>query len=306
MCRIALVFFTLVIVTLAGCNEAERQDENYELAAPRAGRGGAGTAKSESVTVTAQMRHAQPKLAYSHDLTLEMAAATVAPRFERARNACLEEAALNCSLVLASIHIGDPNTGAPPEAELSVRLPHDQVAAFEKILFARLPGEGEGEPLLRQRTTEAEDLTYAIADIDRRLAQAIDYRERLLALSKQTGAKVADLIQIEEKLSEVQSEIERMTADQRGMNLRVDTELLNVELSARASLAVVSSPLAEAWRNAARVLGGSAAAAFTFLVVAVPWLPLVALAGYLLSLLWRLVRRRRAEAAARSAAQSGV
>jgi hypothetical protein len=304
MLRIALVF-ALAIFALAGCNEGEQRNASAP-APPRAERA-SGAAGLQEVTVTAQMRENKSKLAYSHDLTLEMAARTVAPRFERTRTACLEEAVLNCSLVHASIYIGDPNTGAPPEAELSVRLPHDQIAAFEKILFARLPGEGEGEPLLRQRSTEAEDLTYAIADIDRRLAQAVDYRERLLALSKQSGAKVADLIQIEEKLSEVQSDIERMTADQRGMNLRVDTELLNVEMSAHASLTVASSPLAEAWRNAARVLGRSAAAAFTFLVVAVPWLPLVALAGYLLSLLWRLVRRRRAQAAAaRGAAQSGV
>ncbi len=98
-----------------------------------------------------------------------------------------------------------------------------------------------------------------------------------------------------------------MTADQRGMNIRVDTELMNVALSAHASLAVVSSPLAEAWRDAARVLGQSAASAFTFLVVVIPWLPLIALAGYLLSRLWRIVRRRRAQAAtATESAQGGA
>jgi hypothetical protein len=294
MFRSALLFVVAIFV-LAGCNEGERRSASAPPP-PSAGRA-SGEGDSKEVVVTAQMRERAPKLAYSHDLSLEMAAATVAPRFEKTRNACLEQAELNCSLVSASIYVGDVNTGQPPQATLSVRLPHDQIAAFEKILFTRLEGEGEGEPLLRQRTTNAEDLTYAIADNDRRLAQATDYRERLLALSKQSGAKVADLIQIEEKLSEVQSEIEQMTADQRGMNLRVDTELMNVTLSAHPSLAVATSPLAEAWRDATRVLGQSAASAFTFLVVAIPWLPIIALAGYLLSRLWRLLRRRRARAA---------
>ncbi len=206
MVRIALLL-CIAIFALAGCNEGEQRSASAP--APPPAERASGAAGVQDITVTAEMRAEKPKLAYSHDLALEMAAATVAPRFERARNACLEEAALNCSLVRASIYVGDPNTGQPPEATLNVRLPHDQIAAFEKILFARLPGEGEGEPLLRQRTTDAEDLTYAIADNDRRLAQAMDYRERLLVLSKQSGAKVADLIQIEEKLSEVQSNIER-------------------------------------------------------------------------------------------------
>jgi hypothetical protein len=299
MLRIAL-FAALALITLAGCNEAEQRSASAP-AAPRAAKADAGGG-SEEVIVTAQMRESAPKLAYSHSLILEMPSASVAPRFEKARNACLEDAALGCSLVRASIYVGDPNTGQPPEAALSVRLPHDKIAAFESVLFARLPDEGEGDPLLRQRTTEAEDLTYAIADNDRRLAQAVDYRERLMALSKQSGAKVADLIQIEEKLSEVQSDIEEMTAEQRGMSIRVDTELLNITLNARAGLAVASSPLAEAWRDALRVLGESAASAFTFLVVAIPWLPLIALAMYLITRLWRLVRRRRAQTAAAESA----
>jgi hypothetical protein len=291
MHRIAIIA-TLALLVLASCDEAERR-QAITPGPPRAAKP-VGGAHTEEVAVTASMRESGPKLAYSHELVLEMDSASVAPRFEKARNACLEDAALGCSLVRASIYVGDPKTGQPPEAALSVRLPHDKIVAFESVLIARLPGEGEGEPLLRRRSTEAEDLTYAIADIERRLAQATDYRERLVALSKQGSAKIADLIQIEEKLSEVQSEIEEMTAERRGMAIRVDTELLDIALNAKPSFSVASSPLAEAWRDAGRALGESAAAAFTFLVIAMPWLPLVALAAYLVTRLWRLVRRRRA------------
>lgn len=292
MFRIALVS-VLAVLLLSGCGELGQQSSTTP-AQEKSARGQSAPGAVQDMAVTAQRREGAPKLAYSHQVALEMAAATIAPRFERARTACLEEAALGCSLISASINVGDVNTGVPPEATMTVRLPHDQIAAFEKVLFAPLPGEGKGEPLLRFRSTDAEDLTYAIADIDRRLAQATDYRDRLTALSKRGEAKVQDLIEIEQKLSEVQSNIEAMSAEQRGLNIRVETELLTVTLNAHASLAVVSSPLAEAWRDAARVLGASAAAAFTFLVVALPWLPLVALAAYLLSRLWRLVRKRRA------------
>jgi cytochrome c-type biogenesis protein CcmH/NrfG len=80
------------------------------------------------------------------------------------------------------------------------------------------------------------------------------------------------------------------------LNLRVDTEVLSISLSAIASLEDVRSPLAEAWRRAGQVLGESAARAFTFLVTAVPWVPLIALGLWLLVRLWRMVRSRRRHA----------
>jgi hypothetical protein len=234
-----------------------------------------------------------PKLAYSHRLALEMAADKIGPRFERARAACLSDPTSGCILVHASIVAGDERGGAQPSAELTVRLPHDKIAAYQTALLSPLEGEAKGEPIIRQSSTDAEDLTFAIQDADRRMAQLVDYRDRLTALAKRGDAKTQDLIQIEEKISEVQSEIEQLQAQQRGLNLRVATELLSIDMSPIAGLANVRSPLAEAWRNAGTILGDSAARAFTFLVSALPWLPLVALGLWLLVRLWRMVRGRR-------------
>jgi hypothetical protein len=234
-----------------------------------------------------------PKLAYSHHLSLEMAADKVASRFERARKACLNDPASGCILVHASIAAGDAQSGAPPSADITVRVPHDKIAAFQADLLAPFEGEAKGEPIVRESSTDAEDLTFAIQDADRRMAQLVDYRDRLMALAKRGDAKTQDLIQIEEKISEVQSEIEQLQAAQRGLNQRVDTELLSVDLSAKPTLATARSPLAQAWRDAGRVLGESAARAFTFLVSALPWLPLIALGLWLLSRLGRMIRGRR-------------
>jgi len=245
-----------------------------------------------------------PKLAYTHSLSLEMAASKVKPRFEKARDLCLNTAEMHCALVHASIQLGNAQSSEPPSAELSVRLPHDQIAAFEKTLLAPLEGEEKGQPILTQSTTDAEDLTYAIQDGDRRLKQASDYRDRLMALAQHAGAKVEDLIQIEEKLSEVQSTIEELTAQQRQLNLRVDTEVLNVSLSATPTFANARSPLARAWDNAAEVLGENAAQAFTFIVGALPWLPIIAILIWILGWLLRLLRnrvwRRRHEGASKA------
>jgi hypothetical protein len=281
----------VLALVLAGCNESSQQSQVAgSRASPAMAAPPAMLADKAAQSEQPASGETAPKLAYTHNLSLEMAADKVAPRFERARTRCLNEPALHCALVHASISYGSAESSSPPYASITLRLPHDQIAAFQKDLLAPLPGEGKGEPVLRESTTDAEDLTYAIMDGDRRLAQLTDYRDRLLDLAKNNQAKVEDLIQIEEKISEVQSQIEQLTADQRGLNLRVDTEVLSINLSALAGIADVRSPLAEAWRNAGQVLGDSAARAFTFTVSMLPWLPLIALLVWIALRLWRLIR----------------
>lgn len=280
----------IAILVLAGCGRASLLRADLKAVAPPT---------NEQALVTGSLVNANqgPKLAYTHDLSIEMSDDKIAPRFERARNSCLEDQSLKCNLIEASITAGDASAGVRPSAMLSVRLPHDSVMKFETALLEPLPGESKGEPSLRRSSTNAEDLTFQILDVDRRLAQANDYRDRLMAISRRADAKVDDLIKVQEKLSEVQTSIEDLTGQTRGLNRRVDTELLNISLTPYASLTNVASPLGEAWRNSARALGESTATAFTFIVVVLPWLPLVALGGLLLAWLWRLVRRRRAATA---------
>ena len=299
----SIAFSAVALLMLAGCGQGGSGSSSSGAISGR-GAGGfsapraleAAAPASADVQTTGSRIEQQtnaPKLAYSHSMSLEMAAANIEPRYDRARTSCLNDATMGCVLVHASIERGDPQSGTSPSATMTVRLPHDKIAAFEQQLLSPLPGEAKGQPILRQSTTDAEDLTYAIADGERRLQQAEDYRDRLTELAKSSQAKVQDLIQIEEKLSEVQSQIEQLTADQRQLNQRVDTEVLSIELDAVASIAQVQSPLAEAWRNAGRVLGESAANAFTFTVSALPWLPLIALLVWIALRLWRIVRGHR-------------
>ena len=280
----------VALFVLAACEQETRIGALHALAVAPAP---APADIPDTVLITGSLVRAGPKLAYMHTLAIEMADDKVAPRFERGRDACLQDQSLNCDLLEASITVGNANAGVRPNASLSVRLPHNSVARFQALLLEPLPGEGQGEPSLRRSSTTAEDLTLEITDVDRRLVQAADYRERLTVLSRRADAKFEDLITVQETLSTVQSSIEEMTAESRQLNTRVDTELLNVMLSAYDRVTSVSSPLGQAWRDAARALGEGTAGAFLFVVVLLPWLPLVALGVWMLTLLWRLVRFRR-------------
>ncbi|HEV2678309.1 MAG TPA: DUF4349 domain-containing protein [Aliidongia sp.] len=276
----------LLALALAGCDQT-----------PLNSRSGTGSAPPMAAAAPAAMKRAEvpngPKLAYHHWLEFEMPAPGVAARYERARDKCLAEAAQGCILVNASIDAGDVRNGRPPHASLAMRVPHDAVEAVEQGILQPIAGEAPGTTKLRARNTTADDLTAAIQDVDRRLAQLTDYRDRLTALAKRADAKVEDLIKVEQELSNTQNEIESITAQQKHLNEQVSTELLTITLSAEAAVESMTGPIGQVWRNAGLLLGQNTAAALRFAIGAIPWLVVIAIAVLLLALLRVLFRRKR-------------
>lgn len=279
--RLATALPALLLLTVAGCDQT-----------PTATNSGAGVARS--MAAPAAMKVAEgPKLAYHHWLEFEMPAPSVAPRYERARDKCLADPAQGCILTNASIDAGAPRHGRGPHASLTVRLPHAAVADYEQALEQPIAGEAAGAVALRARNTTADDLTAAIQDTGRRLAQLTDYRDRLTELAKRADAKVEDLIKVEQELSNTQNEIEQIAAQQKNLNQQVATELLTINLSADAATDGISGPIAQVWQNARAVLGQNSAAALRFAIGAVPWLAVGAVGLALLAIVLAVVRRRR-------------
>ena len=283
--RLAIAFPALLLLVVAGCDQT-----------PSASSTSAGVAAAPRV-MGAAMKLAEapdgPKLAYHHWLEFEMPAPSVAPRYERARDKCLADPAAGCILTNASIDAGDPRNGRGPHASLTLRLPHAAVAGYEQALEQPVSGEAAGAVELKARNTTADDLTAALQDTGRRLAQLTDYRDRLTELAKRPDAKVEDLIKVEQELSNTQSEIEQITAQQSHLNQQVATELLTINLSADAATDGISGPVAQVWHNARTVLGQNTAAALRFAIGAVPWLAIGAVALALLAVVRSLFRRRR-------------
>ncbi|HLY54844.1 MAG TPA: DUF4349 domain-containing protein [Stellaceae bacterium] len=182
----------------------------------------------------------------------------------------------------------------PGSAKLRVRLAHDSVEPFAAAIIAPLPDERPGDIILTGRSDTAEDLTGAITDVDQHLAQLTDYRDRLNALLKRGDAKVEDLIKLEEAISTTQSRIEELTATQKGLNRRVDTEEMTVTFAARASLTEQISPIRRAWERAGDTLAASTAAAIEFAIVLLPWLFLASIVFALGRFAYRLLKRKRA------------
>jgi hypothetical protein len=239
-----------------------------------------------------------PKLAYSHNLSVETKADTVKQRFEQVRDACLDGTIAGCVLLNANIEEVGFDRARHPQAMLSVRLTHEAVGPFEQAVLKPLPGEQASDVAVVSRSTSAEDLTAAIMDGDRRLAQLIDYRDRLTQLAKRADAKVDDMIKVEGELSTTQSQIEDLTAQQKQLGERVATELETVQITGRAAVGQ-GSEIAEVLHRSAQILDGAVADSLHFLIAAVPWIAtflvvmvLLPMVRILVRVLWRAGRPR--------------
>jgi hypothetical protein len=231
---------------------------------------------------------------YDHNLTVSMASEHIKARFERARDRCQNDPALKCKITAASFRlVGEPD--APlPIANLSVALPHDAMAPFEEGLLALLPGESKDDVVVRARNTNAQNVTNQVRDIDARLAQLSNYRDRMMELSKRGGAKTDDLIKIEGEISRTQSEIEQIEGQRRDLADRIAKENLSISFEAQSTASDAFQPVRDVWQESLRIMGSSAATALGLIVAIIPWIPVFLGVYFLVRWLWR--RRKKAQA----------
>jgi hypothetical protein len=270
------VISMFVILLLAGCGQRAPSYTSY---------GG------YPMELRADLREPNAQVfSYSHFLALTMRRDSVKPRFERARDKCLHDATLNCKLISASLSVNGYAGSNNAEANLQVALPHDQIAAFEQKLLEPLPQDTSENVIVRSRSTIAENVSDQAADTDRKIAQLTNLRDNLAALAKRPNLSIEDLIKVETELSKAQGDLDEALAQKRDVGEHVAKERLDIALSEKVDL---MSPIALVWRNAVGSLVESTASAIDFLIRVVPWLPIVAAGVFLVSLFWRLFRRKK-------------
>jgi len=236
------------------------------------------------ITISA---NANALFSQQHDLTVTMPHAGVAARFQAARDACLKDASLHCTLASASL----TENGAV-SAELQVALPHNEVAIFEKRLLKRLPQDGNGRVEITSSNTSTENQTQSAADIDRELAQATAYRDSLEALAKRSGLTVDEVIKIHSELEQAQTAVDNAEAAKRASATNIGLERMNISLQEAFVPPPAPSPFADFWRNATAVLAASTADMLLSVIGVLPWVPIVFVGLWLVV---RILRRRRAK-----------
>jgi hypothetical protein len=194
-------------------------------------------------------------------------------------------------------YVGDMTTSAPEGADrkltAALRVPSDQLDAA--IAEVKEIGHVESE------SQSGEDVTSQYVDLQARLTNARNTEQRLTELLRRQTGKLDEVVTVEEKISDVREQIERMEAEQKNLSRRVNFGTLNVSFSEerKSQLQVVPPSVGTQFHNAA-VEGYSTVVdgIVSFLVFLMSWGPSMLLWAAILFFPvrfgWRKARRETA------------
>lgn len=181
----------------------------------------------------------------------------------------------------------DAANGNAPSATLELRVPSarfdEAIAGIEAI------GTTEGVQV------SAEDVGEQYMDLEARIANSRRMEQRLIELLASRTGRLSDVLQVEEKLSQTRSEIERMEGRMRWLRTRASVSTISVTVhepypvvSPSGTPSVLAEALRRAWRNFVSLIAAVIAASGVLVPIAG-----VVVAGWAL---WRRHYRRPAVA----------
>ncbi len=225
---------------------------------------------------------ASAMLAYEHDVEIRLDAERIPQKVQAVRRAC-ESAKFGACLVLEVRQSG----GRYAEGSLTVRA---EPKAIEPLIAAAGEGGDIGD-----RRTHAEDLAVAVRDNTLRQARLRKQHARLLEFQGRSDLKVADMIALSEQISRVESELEAAELLGATHKRRIETQLLTLSFSPRAS-EEQRSEIVAAFRDSGDVMAASTGAVIRVIAGLIPVLIALVFAIWLLRRVWRW-RRRKTQAA---------
>lgn len=194
-------------------------------------------------------------------------------------------ATIQCEVISSSVTARTDNSAPSGTVRLRVA-PEDQPK-----LFIQIQKLGK----IAQHSTEREDKTTAVVDTEARIKNLTAFRDNLRVMLAKPSATVKDPIEIQEQLTQTQSELDSETRNRK--ILANETEKIAVQLSFRVKeprgsvrgLGAIWDALGEAGSDFA----DSTAFLITAIVSVIPWLIVIAAILWLLARAWRKRRRNR-------------
>src|SRR5471032_539096 len=197
-------------------------------------------------------------LAYNHSIDVATGEAQMLPLYQKVIAACKADTENSCLLLDSSI-----DSGRYVHARISLRAKPDGI----KKMMALVGKEGE----VTSQGTKVEDLGRPVLDSRKRLDMLRQYQAQLQELEKRSGKDVDALIKVTKELATVQAELEQATAADALLMQRINTDLLNVSLSAEGKQSFWT-PVKRSLGNFTDNLSEGVANAITALAYMLPWL----------------------------------
>lgn len=217
-----------------------------------------------------------PQIAYSYQYGFRLPAAEI-PKAQQAHVTLCESRGPEICRVLNMENSGGEGDYASGMLNIEVAAP--QARAFGEQL-AQAVDEHGGSQIAA--SISGEDLSKRIVDTEARLRSRTLLSERLTELLRTKKGSVAELVEAERAVTQVNEEIDQARSWLREMRGRVAFSkiVINYQSGAPGS-GGFSRPVRQALGGIASTLGYSVGAAITFLSLTLPWILLLALAIYL-------------------------
>ena len=297
MLRKSLRFFCVVVILCAGCAHKAAMYQKTS-----------GLSEGASGQVSVAL-YSQAKLERGVGFGGGGGAVLAAPRFVAVRHKLeivepssgvtksIEAVLAFCGTIqceMLSSNVTNETAVLSPSGNIAARVAPQDLSKF--LDFVGRQGK------IAQHSTESEDKTAAVIDVEAKLKNQTEFRDSLRKMLTKPSVSVADLLQIQEKLAEAQAELDS-EATQRKM-LANETEKVYVEIALhseqRTTRRGAFASVGEALRDFGSDLGDSLAALISAVAAILPWL-IVIVPGlwFLMKAIRRFRERRRAEKAAR-------
>lgn len=258
--------FPMIALALLG---ACRREAAVPMLAPLA---------AKSFATAADTSNSNRQIALAHSFGIELPSSAVQETQQKNISECL---AAGCSVLSTRL---DRLPDGAVRAAIAVRIAPDRYQAFVSSVTA---------PPVRliSHVETAEDKTIPLLDVEKRLDAQVALRDRLAQMLKQAGTGVADLVAVEKQLADVQGTIESETAQRDYLRTITDTVRVDVTYDGLIQQAgpFDISPIRTALDGFGHTVIGSLGEMINWIAYALPWLPLVVLAGWMVR---RTLRRR--------------
>lgn len=251
----------LGLLVLAGCGARDAAAPAADMAVQAGAEVMRSMAPAAATTSEGAPEAAQKYLAERQYWVFELKEADIEKRWQTHLALCTGD----CEVLNASV---SKSNQAPVYANLQLRVPRAQA---DKLLAAM------DAPDVIERRVEREDKTLQVVDVEARMKNLSELRDRLRVLQTQYKGSLKDLLETEKELARVQGELDAMLAQRKVLANETEKILLNADYRSKPSLGETGAfqPLVESWRNVGRTFAQSLGSALLFIVSALPWVVIV-------------------------------
>jgi hypothetical protein len=125
-----------------------------------------------------------------------------------------------------------------------------------------------------QHGQDSEDKTNQVVDVDARIKNLTELRDRLRLMLADKSAKFKDIIDVERELANTQSQLDSMVSMRKILSQETDLVAVNIDFTATQGITEQGffAPVARALKDAGRLMMESFANVITFVMGAIPWL----------------------------------